>query len=109
MVLPMQMHQLHYFLAVCAERSFTRAARRCGVAQPTLSRAIQRLETEFGGALFIRSSEGARLTPLGAAVQPHLAQIERSARAALRLAGAGATAGAESPDVLPPGLSLAVN
>src|SRR5262245_20974853 len=36
----MQMHQIRYFLALCEERSFTRAAKRCGVSQPSLTNAI---------------------------------------------------------------------
>jgi DNA-binding transcriptional LysR family regulator len=31
---PLQMQQVHYFLALCEELSFTRAARRCGISQP---------------------------------------------------------------------------
>src|SRR5262245_51098697 len=40
----MQMHQIRYFLALCEERNFTRAARRCGVSQPSLTNAIIGLE-----------------------------------------------------------------
>ena len=36
----MQMQQIHYFLTLCEELSFTRAARRCGVAQPSLTTAM---------------------------------------------------------------------
>ena len=50
----MQMHQIRYFLALCEERNFTRAARRCGVSQPSLTNAIIGLERELGGALFQR-------------------------------------------------------
>jgi len=46
----MQMHQIRYFLALCEERSFTRAARRCGVSQPSLTNAVIALERELGGA-----------------------------------------------------------
>jgi len=48
----MQMHQICYFLALCEERSFTRAAKRCGISQPSLTNAIIALERELGGALF---------------------------------------------------------
>jgi LysR family transcriptional regulator, hydrogen peroxide-inducible genes activator len=48
----MQMHQVHYFLALCEELNFTRAARRCGVSQPSLTTAMSSLERELGGALF---------------------------------------------------------
>ena len=36
-------HQISYFLALCEEQSFTRAARRCGVAQPSLTQLALRL------------------------------------------------------------------
>jgi len=51
----MQMQQIRYFLALCEERSFTRAAKRCGVSQPSLTNAILGLEQELGGALFQRA------------------------------------------------------
>jgi len=41
-----------YFLTLCEELNFTRAAERCNVAQPALTRAIKLLEEEFGGLLF---------------------------------------------------------
>ena len=56
----MQMHQVRYFLALCEERNFMRAAKRCGVAQPSLSRAIKLLEKEVGGLLFDRKKRGSR-------------------------------------------------
>src|SRR5215467_12635247 len=42
----MQMQHIRYFLALCEERSFTRAAKRCGVSQPSLTNAIMVLEQE---------------------------------------------------------------
>ena len=50
----MQMHQIRYFLALCEERNFTRAARRSGVSQPSLTNAIIALERQLGGPLFQR-------------------------------------------------------
>ena len=50
----MEMHQIRYFLALCDELNFTRAARRCGVTQPSLTNAIRALERELGGAVFQR-------------------------------------------------------
>ena len=32
------MNQIRYFLALCEERNFTRAAKRCGVSQPSLDK-----------------------------------------------------------------------
>jgi LysR family transcriptional regulator, hydrogen peroxide-inducible genes activator len=71
----MDMRQIAYFLAVCEELNFTRAARRCNVAQPSLSAAIQRLEKELGGQLFVRSVTGVQLTRLGHAARPQFEKI----------------------------------
>jgi LysR family hydrogen peroxide-inducible transcriptional activator len=71
----MEMHQIIYFLALCEERNFSRAARRCGVAQPTLTKAIKRLESELGGALFYRGKSESRLTKLGNLVKRRLQKI----------------------------------
>jgi DNA-binding transcriptional LysR family regulator len=71
----MKIRQVTYFLTLCEEQSFTRAARRCGVAQPSLTRAIQLLEQEIGGRLFERSNSSVRLTELGARVHPDFVRI----------------------------------
>jgi LysR family transcriptional activator of glutamate synthase operon len=39
-----------------------------GVSQPTLSRALARMERELGAALFARAPDGVHLTPVGATV-----------------------------------------
>src|SRR5262249_16483926 len=74
----MQMQQIRYFLALCEERNFTRAATRCGVSQPSLTNAIIGLEQELGGALFQRKPLIA-LTVLGHAVHPYLDRIAQNA------------------------------
>jgi DNA-binding transcriptional LysR family regulator len=71
----LELAQIKYFLALCDARSFTRAARQCGVSQPSLSNAIKALEHELGGALLDRRTFA--LTPLGKAVR-------RDLRAAIR-------------------------
>src|SRR5215831_5036795 len=73
----MQMHQIRYFLALCEERSFTRAAKRCGVSQPSLTNAIIALERELGGAVFQRKPLVA-LTVLGDAVHPYFGRIAQN-------------------------------
>jgi transposase-like protein len=82
----MEMHQVRYFLALCEERNFTRAAKHCGVAQPSLTRAIKRLEEELSGSLFDRDRVTTRLTELGILVRPELARIEQSVAEAKRKA-----------------------
>jgi LysR family transcriptional regulator, hydrogen peroxide-inducible genes activator len=83
----MQMHQIRYFLALCQELNFTRAARRSGVSQPSLTNAIGALERELGGALFQRRPSIA-LTSLGSVMQPYLEQIARNADRACEAARA---------------------
>ena len=83
----MQMHQIRYFLALCEERNFTRAAKRSGVSQPSLTNGIITLERELGGALFQRKPTIA-LTALGYAMQPYLARIAENADHAQRAAEA---------------------
>ena len=62
----MEMQQVVYFRALCEELNFTRAARRCNVSQPSLTRSIRLLEEEFGGALFHRERNHTHLSELGA-------------------------------------------
>lgn len=78
----MEMHQIRYFLAVAETLNFTRAAEECHVAQPSLSRAIQKLEEELGGDLFRRERGRTHLTELGRGMHPLLRQAFDSANAA---------------------------
>src|SRR5262245_34523513 len=78
----METNQVRYFLALCKEQSFTRAAKRCGVSQPSVSNAIKRLEEELGGDLFHRTKKGAKLSPLGVAIRPYLDQMNECAEGA---------------------------
>jgi DNA-binding transcriptional LysR family regulator len=77
----MEIRQIIYFLTLCEELHFTRAARRCGVTQPSLTNGIRLLEREFGAPLFHRKPRP-RLSELGAAVRPELeralAHMERA-------------------------------
>jgi DNA-binding transcriptional LysR family regulator len=71
----MEIHQVRYFLAVCEHLNFTQAARKCHVTQPSLTRAIQQLEKEFGGYLFHRERSQIQLTELGKIVLPYLREV----------------------------------
>src|ERR671929_250176 len=82
----MEMHQIRYFLAVCDELNFTRAAEKCHVAQPSLTRAVKLLEEELGGPLFHRERANTHLSELGRMVKPYLAQVYASAEQAKRQA-----------------------
>lgn len=63
----MELHQLRYFVSVVEVGSFTRAAKACYIAQPSLSLQIQKLEEELGQKLFERLGRGVRLTSAGQA------------------------------------------
>jgi hypothetical protein len=80
----METNQVRYFLALCEEKNFTRAAKRCGVSQPSVSNAIKRLEEEIGGDLFHRTKNGVKLSPLGVAIRPYLDQINECAEGVRR-------------------------
>lgn len=87
----MEIHQVRYFLAVCDELNFTRAANKCNVTQPSLTRAVQLLEKEFGGFLFHRERSNIRLTELGRVVHPYLRGVWEQALAAKQQAKAFAS------------------
>jgi len=61
----MEIHQLRYFVAVAEEGSFSRAAAREHVAQPSLSQQIQKLEAEMDQRLFDRLSRSVVVTEPG--------------------------------------------
>lgn len=61
----MTLTELRYIVALAKEQHFGRAAETCFVAQPTLSVAVKRIEEELGVALFERSPQEVRTTPIG--------------------------------------------
>ncbi len=71
----MQLGHLRCFLAVAEQRHFTRAARRLGLAQPSVSAQVRRLEEELGSDLFQRMKGNLTLTPAGEALLPYARRI----------------------------------
>lgn len=66
----MELHQIRYFVAVAEERHFTRAAAELGVAQPSVSSQIRKLEAELRAPLFDRGPAGVALTQAGEVLLP---------------------------------------
>jgi LysR family hydrogen peroxide-inducible transcriptional activator len=75
----MEMHQLRYFVAAARTGNFSRAARECRVAQPSLSQQILKLEDEIGERLFERTQRRTLLTPAGSLFLPHALGILEAA------------------------------
>ncbi|GED13490.1 LysR family transcriptional regulator [Aneurinibacillus migulanus] len=61
----MELRQLEYFMAVCKELHFTRAAEKLGISQPSLSQQIRLLEHYIGTPLFDRIGKKTALTEAG--------------------------------------------
>src|SRR5262245_55767765 len=63
--MPMELHQLRYFVAVAQTGNFSRAAERCHVSQPSLSQQVLKLERRLGQRLLSRLGRRAVLTDAG--------------------------------------------
>ena len=90
----MDVRHMRQVLAIHRHGSFVKAAEEVGVAQPTLSKSIARLEDELGLKLFDRTGSGARVTPMGALLvaraETIIADAERLTRD-IELVAAGRT------------------
>ncbi len=71
----MEIHQLRYFVAVAEKGSFSQAAQREHVSQPSLSQQIQKLEAEVNQQLFDRLPRKVVLTEAGRRLLPYARQI----------------------------------
>lgn len=73
----MQLSELHVFLVVATERSFSRAANKLQRTQPAVSQAIKRLEGDVGEKLFDRSSKNGQLTEAGNILLGYAQRLKR--------------------------------
>jgi DNA-binding transcriptional LysR family regulator len=85
---------VRYFATVAEHLNFGRAATALHVAQPSLSRQIQRLEDQLGVRLFDRTPQGSRLTEAGHAFLPQAQALLDAAHRATLAARAAAPANA---------------
>lgn len=81
-----EMHEIRYFLAAAETLNFHRAAERCHVTQPALTRAVQKLGAELGAPLFRRERGHVALTDFGTLMRPHLEGVLSRTRAARQAA-----------------------
>lgn len=80
----MDRYLLRYFLAVTELGSFSKAAAKTGVTQPTLSVGIAKLEEQVGARLFERTTRRVSLTPAGSRFLVHARRIAQDYERALR-------------------------
>jgi LysR family transcriptional regulator, low CO2-responsive transcriptional regulator len=71
----MTMRQLEVFLAVARAQSFSRAAERIHLSQPTLSEHTRELENELGVPLFVRRSRSVVLTEAGRVFEDYATRV----------------------------------
>ena len=71
----MELKQLEHLVAVCTTGSFSGAAKRLRISQPTLSKSIARLEKQLGVKLFDRTGGSARPNVYGHTAAEHAAAV----------------------------------
>ncbi|MGH7290277.1 MAG: LysR family transcriptional regulator, partial [Myxococcota bacterium] len=89
----LELRLVRYFTVVAEHLNFGRAAAELRLAQPSLSRQIQRLEHRLGVRLLDRTPQGSRLTEAGKAFLPQAQALLHAARQAALTARAYAPAG----------------
>src|ERR1700730_14728460 len=109
----MTLHQLRIFLAVAQSATLTRASKQLGLAQPSLSQQLARLEESVGTRLFDRGNR-MELTDAGRVLLRHaqsivkeineaeagLREFAAGKRAIIRVAGLNSVVKALLPDAL---------
>ena len=71
----MDIRQLHYFLVLCEEMNYTRAAQRLFLSRQALRQSISALEAELCGPLFLSAHHRLSLTDRGMSLQRHAAPV----------------------------------
>ncbi|PGZ92711.1 LysR family transcriptional regulator [Bacillus sp. AFS029533] len=71
----MELRELEYFIAICEELHFTRAAEKLGISQPALSRQMRALEDRLGVRLFDRLGKKIAITEAGKILQEESEKI----------------------------------
>ena len=71
----MDIRQLHYFLVLCDEMNYSRAAQRLFLSRQALRQSISALEAELCGPLFLSAHHKLTLTDHGMRLPPHAAPV----------------------------------
>ena len=71
----MDIRQLHYFLVLCDEMNYSRAAQRLFLSRQALRQSISALEAELCGPLFLSAHHKLSLTDRGMSLQRHAAPV----------------------------------
>ncbi|KEQ17668.1 hydrogen peroxide-inducible genes activator [Endozoicomonas numazuensis] len=85
----MTLTELRYIVTLAQEQHFGRAAAKCFVSQPTLSVGVKKLEDELGVALFERSRNSVRVTPMGEKVISQAQKVLEEVSGIKQIAKAG--------------------
>jgi DNA-binding transcriptional LysR family regulator len=116
--LPLEFRELRYFVVLCEELHFGRAAERLHISQSPLSQAIAQLERKLGTRLLDRSSRHVQVTDAGNVLVHHARRLlfeADDAVGATRRAGSGESGslqlavGPVSRDAVLPGLRHALD
>ncbi len=96
-----KLRHLRIFLAIAEERTISAAARKLGVAQPSLSKAMTDLEAMLGVSLLTRVGRSVALTAAGTTFRRHAVQALQQLETGAEAIQAGGSAGTLAVGVLP--------
>jgi LysR family nitrogen assimilation transcriptional regulator len=78
------LRQLSYFVAIADSGSISSAASKLGIAQPSLSEVVARLEKQIGVQLIVRTARGMQLTQAGVVLARHARDLLHRVDVALK-------------------------